>query len=137
MQRLCGDNGTTFPNFLRFTKKGKGKLSLGGKTLRSRTGAWNHYLLCIVWRLLFSADRLLNYTLPGSFSCNPALAQQGQVLADGCMWFSAVTLTAAGLGDVTPSSSGQTLLMLEGLDNQKAISCPTALAVQLFSRDDQ
>jgi hypothetical protein len=47
------------------------------------------------------AYRLLNYIVPDALTINSALVQQGQHLSEVFMYFSLVTLTTVGFGDVT------------------------------------
>jgi hypothetical protein len=66
---------------------------------------------------LFScAYGVLDLTVPGSMSVNPALDQPGADRNDIFMYFSVVTLTTVGFGDVTAVHPiARSLVMLEGL----------------------
>jgi hypothetical protein len=79
-------------------------------------GAIAAYLLL---GFLFSAAyRLLNYMVPGSFvqALNQTLVQQGQDLADVFMYFSLVTLTTVGFGDITAAHPvARSLVTLEAV----------------------
>jgi len=91
------------------------KVYTGGKVSAHRVrGAIAAYLL---FGYTFSAAyRLLHYTLPGSLALNPALVEQGKNLGDVFMYFSIVTLTTVGFGDVTAVHPlARSLVMLEGI----------------------
>jgi len=62
--------------------------------------------------------RLLDSLIPGSFShtATPALVQHGQDLADVFMYFSLVTLTTVGFGDISAVHPlARSLVMLEAV----------------------
>jgi len=66
--------------------------------------------------LFAGAYRLLNHLLPGSLTINPALMEYGQHLSDVFMYFSLVTLTSVGFGDVTAVHPvARSLAMLEAV----------------------
>jgi len=59
---------------------------------------------------------LLDLTIPGSLAINPLLDQPGADRADIFMYFSIVTLTTVGFGDITAVHPlARSLVMLEGL----------------------
>jgi hypothetical protein len=79
-------------------------------------GAIAAYLL--VGYLFATLYRLLDSLIPGSFvyAANPALVQHGRDLADVFMYFSLVTLTTVGFGDISAVHPvARSLVMLEAV----------------------
>jgi len=87
--------------------------SVSGHRVR---GAIAAYLL--IGYFFATAYRLLDALLPGSFSyaANPAFMQQGKGLAEAFMYFSLVTLTTVGFGDISAVHPvARSLVMLEAV----------------------
>lgn len=77
-------------------------------------GAIAAYLL--IGYFFAAAYQLLNYLVPGSLTIHSALVQQTPDLSGIFMYFSLVTLTTVGFGDVTAVHPvARSLVMLEGV----------------------
>lgn len=86
----------------------------GSVTAHRIRGSVAAYLL--LGYLFSCAYGLLDLIFPGALAVNPALEQQGSDRRDIFMYFSIVTLTTVGFGDVTAVHPGaRALVMMEGL----------------------
>lgn len=87
-------------------------------TTNTLTGAANVYLLfALVWASLFSALEILR---PGSFHPQiPSIAEMGAGLYQHFLYFSLVTLSTLGYGDVAPiSQAARSLAAVEAVFGQ-------------------
>jgi hypothetical protein len=88
-----------------------------------------------IWAFLYS---LVEYQHPGSFrfpdSGNLSVSQSYEQSLFDCFYFSFVTLTTLGYGDITPISKvAKMLVMLEGLIGQLYITMLVARLVGLYT----
>jgi hypothetical protein len=77
-------------------------------------GAVAAYLL--IGYFFMALYRLINYLFPDAFAAHTALVQPGENISNVFMYFSLVTLTTVGFGDVTAvHPAARSLVMLEGV----------------------
>ena len=80
-------------------------------------GAIAAYLMLAA--LFGKAYALIYYLIPGAFNISSAIAQLGPEVGDDFLYFSVVTLTTVGFGDITPvAPMARSFVMIEALIGQ-------------------
>lgn len=108
----------------------------GPVTAHRIRGAIAAYLLLGV--LFARVYMLIDYCIPGAFSISPALARPSPEYAEAFNYFSVVTLTTVGFGDVTPVASvARSFVMIEAFIGQlyPAILIARLVSLSLVSRE--